>query len=253
MGHVQIKNLMAEMKLNGMLGSLEKTLDDAKTQSWSYTELLDSLIQAEYDFKEQRKIENLLKASKLPEKPVFEDFDFTTKRTLTKTQVKELYQLTWLSQHRPVLLIGPTGIGKSFIAKALAHHACHHKYSVLYMTDTIFIELLTQARAINGYLKFKDKLVRPDILIIDNFGSRKLHSQEAQDLCDILEDRLRNKSTIFTTQLPVDNWNEVITDPVIADSIIDRLTHSALKIKIEGDTYRKRVGEKFDKDRVVMQ
>jgi len=239
MGMTQIKNTMAELKFHGMLQNLERTLQDATSESWGYTEFIDSLLQAESDSRKQKKIEAKIKFSKLKTKPAFEDFDFTAKRTISKNQVKELYNLKWISQGRPILLIGQTGVGKTFISQALGMHACRHNYSVLFMTVTTLIENLSIARASGSYLKFKDKIIKPDVFILDDFGLRKLSSTESQDLCEILEERSMNKSTIITTQLPVDHWSEVIPDPVIADAIIDRLIHSAISLTIEGDSYRK--------------
>jgi len=116
------------------------------------------------------------------------------------------------------------------------------------MSVTTLIENLELARSTNSYLKYKDKLVRPDVLILDDFGLRKLSPMESQDLCEILEDRSLNKSTIITTQLPIDHWKEVIPDPVIADAIIDRLIHSSIMLTITGESYRKVRANKLDKE-----
>ena len=146
--------------------------------------------------------------------------------------------LHWLSDARPVLLIGQTGVGKTFLAQALGLHACAKGKSVLYMTFTTWLENLALARSAGTYLKFRDKCAKPDAVILDDFGMRKLTATEAQDLCEILEERSIAKSTIFTTQLPLDHWSEVIADPVIADAIRDRLQHSALTINSTGESYR---------------
>lgn len=247
MAHAQLKNLMAEMRFYGMLSSLDKTLAQATSEGWSFAELLDVLLQAQYDFKENKKVENRIKASKLRIKPELEDFDFTAKRTVTKAQVKNLYDLKWINEGRPVLIIGPTGVGKTFIAQALGLHACRNKYTVSFMTVTNFLENIMLARSSNTYLKFRDKLAKPDLFILDDFGLRKFNSTESQDLCEILEERSVNKSTIITTQLPVDHWGEVISDPVIADAILDRLIHSAIKLTVTGESYRKVKAKKLDK------
>lgn len=129
---------------------------------------------------------------------------------------------------RPVLLIGQTGVGKTFIAQALGLQACGSGKTVLYMTFTTWLENLVLARSSGTYLKFRDKMAKPDVVILDDFGMRKLTATEAQDLCELLEERSIDKSTVFTTQLPIDHWVEVIGDPVIADAIRDRLEHAAL-------------------------
>ena len=135
-------------------------------------------------------------------------------------------------------MIGQTGVGKTFIAQATGLHACACGKSVLYMTVTTWLENLALARSSGAYLRYRDKLARPDVLILDDMGMRKLSSVEAQDLCEILEERSLGKSTVFTTQLPLDHWPEVIADPVIADAIRDRLQHAALTIHITGESYR---------------
>jgi IstB-like ATP binding protein len=128
--------------------------------------------------------------------------------------------------------------GRTFIAQAAGLHACACGKSVLYMSVTTWLENLALARSSGTYLRYRDKLAKPDLIIIDDFGMRKLSSTEAQDLCELLEERSIGKSTVFTTQLPLDHWSEVIADPVIADAIRDRLEHAALTIHITGESYR---------------
>jgi len=245
MGTNQIKQLIDEMKFYGIAAALEQLLKEAQNQSWSHVELLDALLQAEYDYRENKKITARLKSSKLMRKPSFEDFDFTAGRSFTKSQIKGLYKLDWLG--RPIVIIGPTGIGKTFIAQAIGAHACRHKHSVLSMRASTFLEELKLARSSGTYLRFKRRTTKPDIFIMDDFGMRKFNSQEAEAFCELLEDRsYGDKSTIITTQLPFENWSEVIADPVIADAIIDRLKHIALKYPLSGPTYREILAKKLD-------
>jgi DNA replication protein DnaC len=200
------KNLMAEMKLLGMNDAFDQTLTDATRDQTSYTEFLDTLLQAEYDCRQERKTGYRIKAAKFTLRPAFEDIDFTASRSISKAQIKELYSLHWLHEGRPVLLIGQTGVGKTFIAQAAGLHACASGKSVLYMTLTTWLENIALARSSGTYLRYRDKLAKPDVLIIDDFGMRKLSSIEAQDLCEMLEARSIEKSTLFTTQLPLDHW-----------------------------------------------
>lgn len=153
------------------------------------------------DYRQERKTGYRIKAAKFTLRPAFEDIDFTASRSISKAQIKELYSLQWLSDGRPVLLIGQTGVGKTFIAQAAGLHACACGKSVLYMTVTTWLENLALARSSGTYLRYRDKLARPDLLILDDMGMRKLSSTEAQDLCEILEERSIGKSTMFTTQL----------------------------------------------------
>jgi DNA replication protein DnaC len=246
MGSAQIKNVMAELKLEGMLRGLDQTLQEAQKEGWSPTDLLDQLLQQEYDFREQRTIERRLLNAKLKTKPGLEDFDFTAKRNITREQIKELYHLKWLEVGRPLLLMGPTGIGKTFFAQALGVRVCSQKKTVLFMSISNLFEHQMLARASGTYLKFRDKLTKPDCLILDDFGHRKLLAQEAHDFCELLEERGADKSTVITTQLPLDHWAEVIEDAVIADSIIDRLIHSSLQVILKGESYRKVKAKKME-------
>jgi DNA replication protein DnaC len=232
------RNLMAEMKLLGMFDAFDRIVNEATADQWSCTAFLDAMLQAEIDFRSERKTKRRIKAAKFAIRPSFEDFDFTANRSITKAQIKELYSLHWLTEGRPVLLVGQTGVGKTFIAQAVGLHACASGKSVLYMTFTTWLENLALARSAGTYLKFRDKLARPDLVILDDIGMRKMTATEAQDLCELLEERSIDRSTLFTTQLPLSHWAEVIGDPVIADAVRDRLEHAALTLNITGESYR---------------
>jgi len=232
------KNLMAEMKLLGMLAAFDQALTNATRDQTGCSEFVDTLLQAETDYRQEKKTGNRIKVAKFAMRSAFEDIDFTASRSITKAQIKDLYSLQWLNEGRPVLFIGPTGVGKTFLAQAVGLHACACGRSVLYMTVTTWLENVALARSSGTYLRYRDKIAKPDVLILDDMGMRRLSSTEAQDLCEILEERSIGKSTVFTTQLPLDHWSEVIPDPVIADAIRDRLQHAALVIQITGESYR---------------
>lgn len=233
-----VKNQLADMKLFGMLGVLDNALAEATRDQLSGSELLNQLVQAEADYRQQRKAANRIKTAKFRDRPAFEDFDFTAKRSISRTQIKEIYSLGWLEDARPLMLIGPTGVGKTFIAQAAGLHACANGRSVMFTSITKWLENLHLARSSGTYLRYRDKLAKFDLIIFDEMGSRKLTATEAQDLCEILEERSSNKSVVFTSQLPLGHWSEVIADTVIADAIHDRLQHSALTIEVTGESYR---------------
>ncbi|MBK7250678.1 MAG: ATP-binding protein [Gammaproteobacteria bacterium] len=189
---------MAEMKLLGMLGAVDKALHDATREKTSYSELLDTLLQAEADYRQERKTGYRIKAAKFTLRPAFEDIDFTASRSISKAQIKELYGLQWLHDARPVLLIGPTGVGKTFIAQATGLHACACGMSVLYMTLTTWLENLALARSSGTTCVTATSSPGPS-------SSSSMTSDcensatEAQDLCELLEERSIDKSTLFTT------------------------------------------------------
>src|SRR5262249_23732104 len=159
-------------------GAMEKTLADATQDSWSYTELLDVLLQAESDYREERKAKSRIKASKLKVQSSFEDFDFQANRSITKAQVKEIYGLKWVEQGLPRLHTGQSGVGKTYLAQATGLHACVQGNTVLFMTVSTWLESVTLARSTGSYLKFRDRVAKPDILILDDFGMRKFSSLE---------------------------------------------------------------------------
>lgn len=233
-----VKNQLAEMKLLGMLGVLDDALAEVTRDQLSGNELLNQLVQAEVDYRQQRKTANRIKTARFRDRPAFEDFDFTAKRSLSRPQIKEIQSLGWLEDARPLMLIGPTGVGKTFVAQAAGLHACASGKSVLFTSITKWLENLNLARASGTYLRYRDKLAKFDLIIFDEMGSRKLTATEAQDLCEILEERSSSKSVVFTSQLPLGHWSEVIADTVIADAIHDRLQHSALTIEVTGESYR---------------
>jgi len=233
-----VKNQLADMRLFGMLGVLDNALTDATQHQLSGSELLNQLVQAEVDYRQKQKTANRIKTAKFRDRPAFEDFDFTAKRSISRPQIKEIQSLAWLEDARPLMLIGPTGVGKSFVAQAAGLHACASGKSVMFTSITKWLENLNLARSSGSYLRYRDKLAKFDLIIFDEMGSRKLTATEAQDLCEILEERSSTKSVAFTSQLPLDHWSEVIADTVIADAIFDRLRHSALTIEVTGESYR---------------
>lgn len=238
MSAVLTRNLLAQLKLQGMSAAIDGALKDALEHQWSCTEFFNVLLQAEVDARSERKVKGLIKRAKLPIRARLEDYDFSAKRSLTRADIKDLRDMEWLRQGRPVLLIGQTGVGKSFLSQALGMQACLAGYSVLFLSVTQWLEELAMARASGTYLQWRERFVRPSVLVLDNFGSRKLVAMEAQDLCEILDARTGERSTVFTTQLPLKHWAEVIADSVIADAIHDRLEHTSLKLEIKGESYR---------------
>jgi DNA replication protein DnaC len=244
----QTRNQMAEMKLLGMLKALDLRLEESVSQGWGSGDFLSALVTDEKNYREVAKIQRRLKAANFRTTASFEQIDYTAKRSLTKTLVKDLSQMNYIkASPRNILILGPTGVGKTFLATALGNHACRHGYTVAFLGISVLCEKLLMARTDGTYLRLRDRLIKTDFLIVDDLGLKKLQPEIVQDLHDLLEER-QDKCTLITTQLPLKNWSEIIDDPLALDTIVDKLQHGSLHVTLEGDSYRKKKGqrEKFD-------
>jgi len=236
----QTKNMMHEMKLYGLLKTVDLRLQEALGQNWGHVDLLSALITDEKMHRENLQIQRRLKFASFRTNSSFENLDYTTKRTLTKSLVKDLMQMEFIKNTpRNILIIGPTGVGKTYLATSLGHHACRHGHTSLFYGISVLCEKLMMSRASGTYLRLRDKLIKIDLLIIDDVGLKKLTPEIHQDLHDILEER-QNKCTVITTQLPLRNWGEIIEDPLALDAIVDKLHHGSLTIDLQGESYRKK-------------
>ncbi len=240
----QTRNQICEMKLFGMLKSLDLRLAESISQGWGSSEFLSALITDEKTYRDVNKINRRLRIANFRTQANFETIDYTAKRNLTKAMVKELMQMSFIkASPRNVMIVGPTGVGKTFVATALGNHACRHGYATIFMGITVFVEKLMMARTDGTYLKLRERLIKTDLLIIDDIGLRKLPPQIVQDLHDLLEER-QEKCTLITSQLPLKNWKEIIDDELALDTVVDKLQHGSLHLIIDGPTYRIKKGEK---------
>jgi DNA replication protein DnaC len=238
---------MSEMNLSGMLSVLESVLDRHQKGDLHFLEALDDLLEHEWETRRARATKTRVSRSKIRKGASLEEYDFSLNRGLNKADVRSLGKLEWCDQGKPFILIGPTGIGKTYLARAFGLLACEQGKTSLFMSITDFLEHQAIARGTNTYLKFRERLTRPDLLIFDDFGLRKFTAQEAEDLRDIIDHRSYGKSTLITTQLPVKHWGEVIGDQIILDGLIDRLEPPGIVISLNGPSYREKIQKSVEK------
>ena len=227
------------LRLPGMLKALSEQQQMPEINSLGFEERLGLLIDREVTERENRRLGSRLKKAKLRHSCCIEDLDFKTSRGLDKGLILSLSACTWIARGINVLICGPTGVGKSYLACALAHKACLEGYSALYLRLPRLFEELRLAKADGRYGKLMLSYAKTDLLVLDDWGLTPMTDPQRRDLLELLEDRYGRKSTIVTSQLPVTSWHEAIGDPTLADAILDRIVHNAHKIKLKGESMRK--------------
>src|SRR5689334_10107765 len=236
-------NKMLAMRLHGMAEALKAQEQDANARDLSFLERLGLLIDQQWSWRENQALARRLKNAKLRGNPCVEDIDYRAARGLDKSVMRALTQESaWVKNHENVFVLGPTGVGKSFIASALAQKACRDGYSALYLGAAALFRDLAIARADGSLRLLLAKFSRIDVLVIDDWAMAPLSETERRDFWEICEDRYQTRSTILTSQLPVARWHEQIGDPTAADGILDRLVHNAHRIEMRGDSMRKKRG-----------
>jgi len=232
-------------KLRGLrLGKLADTWleqqGNADVQALGFDERLAMLVDAEWLDRQNKKLARNLREAKLRlGQAAVEDIDYPAKRKLEKTVIRQLATCSWVEAHQNVIITGATGVGKTFVACALAQQACRKGYRALYRRVPRLFDELALVRADGTYPRFLAKLARIDVLILDDWGLVPVEDTERRDLLEIIEDRYDNRSTILTSQLPSEKWHDHVGDPTIADAICDRLLHNAHKIHLKGESRRK--------------
>ena len=229
-----------ELRCPAMAKALAEQLASPQIQDLSFEERLGLLVDREITERHSRQLTNRLRRAKLRHRACIEDVDFRQPRGLDKDLVLSLADGRWIREHLNVLITGPAGIGKSWIACALAHGACRLGYSAAYRRLTRLLTEQAIARADGRYPKLLASLAKTHVLVIDDFGLAKLSAENRRDLLEIVEDRHAIRSTIVTSQFPVEKWHAVVGDPTLADAILDRLVHRAYQLNLKGESMRKR-------------
>lgn len=234
---------LVAMRLIGMADGLQAQEQDPATRELSFLERFALLVDQQWNWRQNQALARRLAAAKLRDNACIEDIDYRTARGLDKTVIRALTQESaWVRNHEQVFVLGPTGVGKSFVACALAQKACRDGYSALYTRASALFRDLTIARADGSLRNLLAKLSRIDVLVIDDWAMAPLNEHERGDVWEICEDRYQRRSTVLTSQLPVSRWHEQIGDPTVADGILDRLVHNAHRIEMRGESMRKKRG-----------
>ena len=231
---------LRELRLDGMVRGFEEQLSSAECHALTFEERLGLLVDRELTERNNRRLKTRLQRAKLRQQACMEDIDYHQKPGLDKSLMKSLAVCQWIRDHLNVLIAGSTGVGKSFIACALGHRACLEGFKVFYARAPRLFGELEVARGDGRYVKLMNTIAKSHLLIIDDWGLSILTDKEQRELLEILEDRNGIHSTIIASQIPVENWHEVIGNPTLADAIMDRLIHSAYKINLKGESMRKK-------------
>ncbi len=228
------------LRLTGMARAFEEQLKMPDIEALSTEERLGLMADREMTERDSRRLQTRLRRARLRHQAAIEDIDYRHPRGLDKALMTKLATSQWIRDHHNVLITGPTGIGKSWLACALAHKACRDGLNALYVRVSRFFQDLSTAKGDGRYPKLMNALAKSDLLVLDDFGTAALKDEHRRDLLEILEDRYGVRATLVTSQFPVENWHELIGDPTLADAILDRLIHNAYQINLKGDSMRKR-------------
>ena len=229
---------MNAMKLFGMVESFETQMSSSEYAELSFEERVGLMVDTEWSAREQRKLKRRLRGAKLKYPASLENVNFRAPRGLNRQQVLSLGSCGWIAEHHNLLISGPTGIGKSFLACAFVERACRRGFTGYYVRAPRLIHELAVARGDGSYARLLAKLAKLDLLAIDDWLLHPLKESERRDLMEVIEDRAECGSTLIASQIPVKNWHEAIGDPNQADAICDRLLHRAHRIALKGASLR---------------
>lgn len=230
------------LRLPAMAEAFREQLESPNScDSLSFQERFGLLVDRQWTWKEDNRMQRLLKNAKLKINACVEDIDYKTPRGIDKTVMLNLSSCHWLRKHQNVIIIGPTGIGKTYLTCALANKACRENIKAFYTRIPRLLQELSMAQADGTYPQMMTKLAKTCLLVLDDFGLAPMTDSERRNLLEVVEDRYNTGSTIIACQLPVNHWHEIIGDPTIADAILDRLVHNAHKITLKGKSMRKKI------------
>jgi len=231
---------LRKLKFFGMFHAFKSSLETGKTNDYTADELLAHLVDIEWEYRQNRRIDRQLLYARFRYKASVEEIHYHADRSIDRNQVMRLADCTFIDRNENLLITGSTGIGKSYVASAIGHQACILGYKVFYASTPKLFAKLKMAKADGSYMKEITRIERQQLLILDDFGIQPFDAQSRAALMEIIEDRHGKTSLIITSQLPVSKWHEVIGEKTIADAILDRIVHDAHRLELTGESMRKK-------------
>lgn len=232
---------MQELRLGGMKRAYESSFETRNQDTFTNDEFIAWLIESEENHRNNSRTQRLLKNARFHYQASLEEVKYAPERNLHRNLLTRLADCTFVDRHENVIITGCTGTGKSYLATALGYQGCLKGYKVLYFNLGKLFHKLMMAKADGSYLKELGRIENHDLLIIDDFGMQAISSEKQMILMDVVEDRNQRRSTIFCSQLPVKNWYDLIQEKTIADAILDRIIHAAVRIEVKGESMRKKM------------
>ncbi len=230
---------LRKLRLDGMAEAFSSQIQDARFDHLSFCERFGMVVDAEWTFRDGRRLRRLLKEAKLRVAACVEDIDWREPRGLDRSMVMSLATGDWIRSHHNVLIEGPTGAGKTYLACALANAACRQGFSARYYRVSRLVSELSVAKADGSYPRLLGRLSRMQVLVLDDWALAPFSAAESRDILEVVEDRCQSSSTIVASQLPCEHWHSAIADPSVADAVLDRLIHNSHRLALKGESMRK--------------
>ncbi len=244
----QLQNHLRKLRLSGVLETLEARDRQAVSGQWTYSEFLSRLLEDEVERRAQKQLALRLRRATVNQNKTLEDFDFHFNPALNKQHILQLAACDYIRQQRNVLICGPTGVGKTHLAQALVHEACRQGFSALFVTTDKMLQHLHGGRADESFATRLQKYLRPDLLVLDDFGLKPLATFGSEDLYDIINERYEQGSLMITSNRSPNEWSELFGNPLLASAALDRLAHHAEVVVIEGASFRAQSRQKLEKE-----